>query len=62
MFLFNVNIEELIQDIFVCRRITDTDRSQLKNLLLTSSLSQQDHILLDRLLYGVRKGLVKVEC
>ncbi|MEB3178047.1 MAG: hypothetical protein VKL59_03255 [Nostocaceae cyanobacterium] len=62
MFSLPGSIEELVQDIFVCRKVTDTDRSQLKKLLLSTTLSEEEHILIDRLLYGVRKGLLTVEC
>ena len=63
MFSFQVNnIEEMVQDILVCRTITDTERYQIKNVLLEACLSQDEHILIDRVLYGVRKGLLKVEC
>jgi len=62
MFSLPGSIEELVQDIFVCRKVTDINRSQLKKLLLSTTLSEEEHILIDRLLYGVRKGLLTVEC
>jgi hypothetical protein len=56
------NIEELVLDILVCGKVSDINRYQLKNALLASALNEEEQVLINRVLYGVRKGLLKVEC
>jgi len=51
-------IESLYQ-VLAARLITPSDRQLLKSVLLEESLSEAEHTVIDRVLYGVRHGLVK---
>jgi len=54
-------IEELVDRILLARRVTLTDRHQLRLAILEAALSEAEHVLIDRVLYGVRKGLLYLE-
>lgn len=56
----NLTIEQLVERVILSRRLTRTDRCQLMLNLLTASLSQEELVLVDRILYGVRKGLLRI--
>jgi len=53
-----LTIEALYQ-VLAARLITPSDRQLLKSVLLEESLSEAEHTVIDRVLYGVRHGLVK---
>jgi hypothetical protein len=53
------NIEPLVYEILVAGIITHTERQILKTVLLEKSLSEAEHTVIDRLLYGVKHGLLK---
>ncbi len=55
------SVENISGEILFSGKITRSHRHQLRSVLLTEFLSPGDHILIDRLFYGVRKGLVKIE-
>ncbi|WP_242060495.1 hypothetical protein [Aerosakkonema funiforme] len=44
----------------VSGQMTRTDRYQIRSALLTDSLSESEQILINRLLYGIRHGLLRV--
>lgn len=52
-------IEAIIYEILASGIITIHERQQLKSVILDYSLNEADHTLIDRLLYGVRHGLLK---
>jgi hypothetical protein len=52
-------IEALIYEILASGIITIHERQKLKSVILEYSLNEADHTLIDRLLYGVRHGLLK---
>jgi len=52
---------EALYQILAARIITPSDRQLLKSALLEESLSEAEHTAIDRLLYGVRHGLLKRE-
>jgi hypothetical protein len=54
-------LEDLMGQILSTGRITDAHRYQLMLTLIADGLNQEDCILLDRLFYGVRKGLLKLD-
>ncbi len=54
-------IEELIERILLSRRVTLGDRRQIRSAILAIHLTEAEHIMIDRLLYGVRKGLLQLE-
>lgn len=53
-------IEALSGQIMVSGKMTLTDRYQIRSALLNASLSEADQVILNRILYGVRHGLVRV--
>jgi hypothetical protein len=53
-------IEALSGHIMVTGKMTINDRYQIRSALLDSTLSEADQILINRILYGVRHGLVKI--
>lgn len=55
-----VSIETLTGHIMVTGRMTRTDRCQIRSAILTDSLSEAEQILINRLLYGIRHGLLTV--
>jgi hypothetical protein len=61
VFSSKINIEELVAQILVNRRITYKDQYLLKYaLLFEETLDEQDRTLIDRVFYGVRHGLLKL--
>jgi hypothetical protein len=54
------SIETLSGQIMVSGRMTFSDRYQIKSALLNCSLSESEQILINRILYGIRHGLVRV--
>jgi hypothetical protein len=50
---------EALYQVLAARLITPSDRQLLKSVLLEESLSEAEHTVIDRVLYGVRHGLVK---
>lgn len=55
-----VSIEALTGQIMVSGKMTVHDRYQIRSALLTDSLSEGEQILINRLLYGIRHGLLTV--
>ncbi|MGI0485927.1 hypothetical protein ACN4EK_10855 [Pantanalinema rosaneae CENA516] len=55
-----VVLEDLVEQILLSRRITLSHRRRLQSVLLAEPLSPADLVLLDRLLYGVRRGILQV--
>ncbi|MFE1745746.1 hypothetical protein [Coleofasciculus sp. H7-2] len=45
----------------VSRKITRTDQQQIRAGLLQDSLKEAEHILIDRVLYGIRHGLLRLK-
>lgn len=55
------NIEELVAQILMYRRVTRTEQLILKyTLLYKEELNEQEKTLIDRIFYGVRHGLLKL--
>lgn len=56
-----VSIEELVAQIMLSRKITRGDQQHLMSSLLSKDLlDEQERILIDRVFYGVRHGLLRV--
>jgi hypothetical protein len=53
-------LEELVEHILLARAITPLQREYLMNVFLKGSLKDTEIMLLDRVLYGIRKGLLKL--
>lgn len=56
----STSIEALSGQIMVSGRMTLADRYQIRSALLNGSLSEADQVIINRLLYGVRHGLVRI--
>jgi len=54
------NIESLIEQILVNRQITSIHQQQLRLILQYDSVSNQEKTLIERVLYGIRHGLLRV--
>jgi hypothetical protein len=52
------SLEDVVGQILLSGEITSHSRYQLMQTILAEGLSESECILLDRLLYGVRKGLL----
>jgi hypothetical protein len=55
-----IGIEALAEQVLLSRQVTYADRYQIKQAILEDSLTEADHILLDRILYGIRKGILRL--
>ncbi len=55
-----VRLEDLIEQILLSQTVTQADRYQVMLALLADAVSHTELILINRLLYGVRKGLLKL--
>ncbi len=60
IFCHSATIEALSGQIMVSGRMTLSDRYQIRSALLNGSLSEADQVIINRLLYGVRHGLVTI--
>ncbi|MFB2879207.1 hypothetical protein [Floridanema aerugineum] len=56
----SIPIEALCGQIMVTGRITISDRYQIRSALLNDTLSEPEQILINRLLYGIRHGLLRI--
>lgn len=56
-----VSVKELVDQIFMSHRITRQDQQTLMNALLSKdSLTMEEHLLIDRVFDGLRRGLLRV--
>ena len=61
-FAAQTNIEELVAQILMDRKISYTDQILLKSaLLFGNALDEQERTLIDRVFYGVRHGLLRLD-
>jgi hypothetical protein len=59
-YLYQVTLEELYGQVMFSNIVTSTDRQMLKAALLKDSLSEHEHDIINRLIYNVRRGWVRV--
>jgi hypothetical protein len=59
-YLYQVTLEELYGQVMFSNVVTHTDRQLLKAALLKDSLSENEHDIINRLIYNVRRGWVRV--
>lgn len=57
---YSIPIEALCGQIMVAGKITISDRYQIRSALLNDALSEPEQILINRLLYGIRHGLLRI--
>ncbi|MBK4730120.1 hypothetical protein JJD41_09655 [Oxynema sp. CENA135] len=55
------NLTEIFAQAWHEGRITSLERQQLRNLLLACSLNLEDEMLVNRLLYAIRRGWLTVK-
>jgi hypothetical protein len=55
-----IPLETLCGQIMVAGKITVSDRYQIRSALLNDTLSEPEQILINRLLYGIRHGLLRI--
>ncbi|MFB2834631.1 hypothetical protein [Floridanema evergladense] len=55
-----ITLEALCGKIMVAGQITISDRYQIRSALLNDTLSEPEQILINRLLYGIRHGLLRI--
>jgi hypothetical protein len=61
LFSSHLDIEELIAQILMDRKITYTEQLRLRFALLSEdTLDEKERTLIDRVFYGVRHGLLRV--
>jgi hypothetical protein len=61
LFSYHVTLEEFVEQILMERRITSREHLVLRYTLLSEErLNEQERTLIDRVLYGVRHGLLRI--
>ena len=55
-----VSLEELFGQVMFSNVVTQVDRQQLKAAILKETLSEDEQAIINRLLYNVRRGWVKL--
>jgi hypothetical protein len=55
-----MTLEELFGQIMFSSVVTRNDRSQLRSALLERTLNEDEYAIINRLLYNVRRGWVKI--
>lgn len=56
----SIPLEILCGQIMVAGKMTISDRYQIRSALLNDALSEPEQILINRLLYGIRHGLLRI--
>lgn len=53
-------LEDLFGQVLLSGLLTPSDRQQLKAVLLEDKISDEHQVIINRLIYGVRRGFLKV--
>lgn len=56
----SVSLEDLFGQVLLSGLLTPIDRMQIRAVLLNESISEEHHVIINRLLYGVRRGFIKL--
>ncbi|MCT7950773.1 hypothetical protein NG798_13305 [Ancylothrix sp. C2] len=59
-YLYQITLEELYGQVMFSNVVTSTDRQLIKAALLKEALSENEHDIINRLIYNVRRGWVRV--
>ena len=59
-YLYQVTLEELYGQVMFSNIVTRTDRQMIRAALLKDSLSEDEHDIINRLIYNVRRGWVRM--
>ncbi|MDJ1185482.1 hypothetical protein [Roseofilum casamattae] len=54
------NMAELVFEVCHTGKLTQANRKQLRSILLQPSISEEEHSAIDRLLYAIRRGWLKI--
>lgn len=54
------SLEDMFGKVLMSGFISLTDRLLLQSILLSESISDEHHAIINRLLYGVRRGFIKM--
>ena len=60
MSVSQMTLEELFGQVMFSSVVTRNDRSQLRSALLERTLNEDEYAIINRLLYNVRRGWVKI--
>lgn len=60
VFLNSKNIEELVSQIMLSRRISRSDQQRLMLAKSKNTLGEEEQALINRIFYGVRHGLLRI--
>ena len=60
MFNYQISLEEVFGQVMFSSVITPQDRLVIKNAILNRVLTEDEKAIINRLLYNVRRGLVKL--
>ncbi len=60
MSISRMTLEELFGQVMFSSVVTRHDRRQLRSALLGGSLNEDEYAIINRLLYNVRRGWVKI--
>lgn len=55
-----LSLEDMFGKVLVSGFMSLTDRKRLQSILLDESIGEEHHAIINRLLYGVRRGFIKV--
>jgi hypothetical protein len=53
-------LEEVFSQVMFSNVVTRNERNQIRKVLLTHSLGEDEYAIINRLLYNVRRGWVKL--
>jgi hypothetical protein len=54
------SLEDLFGQVLLSGLLTPIDRLRIRAVLLNESISEEHHAIINRLLYGVRRGFIKL--
>jgi hypothetical protein len=56
----SVNLEELFSKVLLSGLMTKSDRRRIQAALLENAVTEENLMIINRLVYGVRRGFVKL--
>ncbi|OCR01678.1 hypothetical protein BCD67_13715 [Oscillatoriales cyanobacterium USR001] len=60
MSTYQLTLEELFGQVMFSSVVTRNDRQQIRSALLGGGLNEDEHAIINRLLYNVRRGWVRI--
>ncbi len=59
-FYSTLNPQEVIEDVLIKGQVDKTAQQQLRSILLQEEIGEVEKTLIDRILYGVRRGILQL--